>query len=128
MAKRHSNELLDGLKSDMRETQLPDECQIGSGREFFWLVIDTKGHKSVSGPYKDSSEASTIAYERLDGRSFQIVGLDTKSKPKAISILKQRRWGETGSLDTALEKMGHKMPGEYKRSVWKDNSRSEEGN
>lgn len=125
---KHSNELLDGLKSDMQGTQVPEESRIGSGKEFFWLVIDTQGHKTVAGPYPDANTANSVAYDRLQGSAFEVVGLNTRSKPAAISILKNKRWGATNDLGKALEKMGHKLPGEYKQKPWKSTDSGTEDN
>lgn len=81
---------------------------------YYWIVTTLTDPKSgakrmvVIGPKNDESEANRYAYEKLDANcSFDIVGLPTKDRGRATSILKARRLTQTSNLSQSLQPSLH---------------------
>lgn len=81
---------------------------------YYWIVTTLTDPKSgakrmvVIGPKSNESEANTYAYEKLDANcSFDIVGLPTKDRGRATSILKAKRLTQTSNLSQSLQPTMH---------------------
>ncbi len=79
----------------------------------------------VLGPKNSTEEAEVFAYEKLD-IPFRVVGLPTKDKARAVSLMRGMRLDETGNLSGALERSMHRPPAEYEKQWWPEQEQQEQ--
>ena len=79
------------------------------GQTYFWIVARYGGRLVILGPKIDEQEANEFGYQKLD-TPFDIIGLPTRDRARATSMIKARHLDDTGNLGQALQRARHQAP------------------
>lgn len=74
---------------------------------YYWIYARNKGRLIILGAKSSEEAANQYGYEKLEV-PFDVVGLPTKDRARATSMIKARLLDETNNLDIALRRATHK--------------------
>ena len=76
---------------------------------YYWIYGRYNGKLVILGCKSSEEEANQYGYEKLDF-NFDVVGLPTKDRGRATSMIKARVLDKTANIDTALQRASHREP------------------
>jgi len=80
-----------------------------SSRMYYWIYGRYNGKLVILGCKSSEEEANQYGYEKLEF-PFDVVGLPTKDRGRATSMIKARVLDKTANIDTALQRASHREP------------------
>ena len=76
---------------------------------YWWLKTTYEGRPLILGPYGTEQLANEFGFKHF-GADFEAYELPTRDKSRATAMIKARILQQTSNLDTALQKVRHKLP------------------
>ncbi len=74
--------------------------------EYYWVWCVFENRLVILGPHNSEQEANEVGYSEIPV-PFSVEKLETRSKPRAFSIIKRKYLGETKDLHGALQNSMH---------------------
>lgn len=75
-------------------------------RTYYWIYGNHNGRLFVLGCKSSEEEANQFGYEKLE-IPFDVIGLPTKDRGRATSMIKARVLDNTADIDYSLQRASH---------------------